>query len=111
MPLRDSWLADPLVMDSSFQLMILWSFAHKQMGSLPARTGSYRQYCTTFPPLTRIQCRVTKVGNNSVCANIDFIDEHSRQLLARIADYECTMTADLRQAFGNNKLRTDQESV
>ncbi len=111
MPLRDSWLADPLVMDGSFQLMILWSFAHKQMGSLPARTGSYRQYCTTFPPLTRIQCRVTKVGNNSVCANIDFIDEHSRQLLARIADYECTMTADLRQAFANNELKTDQESV
>ncbi len=38
-PLRNSWLADPLALDSSFQMMILWSFERYQSGSLPVSPG------------------------------------------------------------------------
>ena len=103
-PLRDSWITDPQVLDSSFQMMILWSFANKDLGSLPSFAGKYRQYCESFPQATRIQCRVTKVSNNSACANIDFLDERSRQLLARLEGYECTMTENLHQSFLDNKI-------
>ncbi|MEA3465141.1 MAG: SDR family NAD(P)-dependent oxidoreductase, partial [Thermodesulfobacteriota bacterium] len=104
-PLRSSWITDPQVIDSSFQMMILWSFAQKELGSLPSFAGHYRQYCEQFPVgTTRIQCRVTKASKHSATANIDFIDEQSRQLLARIDGYECTMTEALEQAFYNNKL-------
>ncbi|MCK4536409.1 MAG: SDR family NAD(P)-dependent oxidoreductase, partial [Desulfuromonadales bacterium] len=43
-PLRNAWLADPLVLDSGFQMMILWSFEKYQAGSLPVFAGRYRQY-------------------------------------------------------------------
>ena len=104
-PLRSSWIADPQVLDSSFQMMILWSFAQKHLGSLPSFVGHYRQYCEQFPAgSTRIQCRVTKASQHSASANIDFIDAHSHQLLARLDGYECTMTDNLRQAFINNQM-------
>ena len=104
-PLRNQWLADPQALDSSFQMMILWSFAQKKLGSLPSFIAEYRQYCEQFPVgSTRIQCRVTKVNNHSATANIDFIDGQSRQLIARLTGYECTMTEGLQQAFYDNKL-------
>ena len=104
-PLRNSWIADPQVLDSSFQMMILWSFAQKQLGSLPSFAGHYRQYCEQFPAGNiRIQCRVTKASQHSASANIDFIDAQTHQLLARMNSYECTMTDNLRQAFINNQL-------
>ena len=104
-PLRTSWIADPQVLDSSFQMMILWSFAQKKLGSLPSFASHYRQYCEQFPAgKVRIQCRVTKASQHSASANIEFIDERTRQLLARMDGYECTMTENLQQAFSNNQL-------
>lgn len=104
-PLRHSWLADPQILDSSFQLMILWCFGHKQQGSLPSLAASYRQFSPSFPgPNTRIQCRITKSSEHSVQASIDFIDEDSQQLIARMEGYECTMTPTLEQAFRLNSL-------
>jgi hypothetical protein len=86
-------------------MMILWSFAQKQLGSLPSFAGHYRQYCEQFPAGNiRIQCRVTKASQHSASANIDFIDAQTHQLLARMNSYECTMTDNLRQAFINNQL-------
>ena len=43
-PMRSSWLADPMILDASFQMMILWSFQRSNTASLPTRIGSYRQY-------------------------------------------------------------------
>jgi len=104
-PLRSSWIADPQVLDSSFQMMILWSFAQKGLGSLPSYARNYRQYCEQFPAGdTRIQCRVTKASQNSASACIDFIDAQTHKLLARLEGYECTMTDNLREAFINNQL-------
>src|SRR4029079_14540325 len=34
-PLRSSWIADPLIVDCSFQLMCLWSKFQHQAGSVP----------------------------------------------------------------------------
>ncbi|MFH1028272.1 MAG: SDR family NAD(P)-dependent oxidoreductase, partial [Pseudomonadota bacterium] len=48
-PFRSDWLSDPLVMDSAFQLMILWSFERFGSGSLPCFAGRYRQYHDSFP--------------------------------------------------------------
>src|SRR5205807_1786887 len=42
-PLRNTWLADPLVIDSAFQLIVLWTFENLGCGSLPCFVGSYRQ--------------------------------------------------------------------
>src|SRR5439155_16138456 len=43
-PLRGSWLADPLVLDSAFQMMIVWCYEQLGACSLPCFIGGYRQY-------------------------------------------------------------------
>src|SRR5207247_5905505 len=48
-PLRSDWLLDPLIVDSVFQMAILWCIEEMGHPSLPARLASYRQYRPTFP--------------------------------------------------------------
>ncbi|MEA3545350.1 MAG: SDR family NAD(P)-dependent oxidoreductase [Thermodesulfobacteriota bacterium] len=104
-PLRNSWLADPLALDSSFQMMILWSFEQYQAGSLPVFVGRYRQYQPKFPERgVEIRVRLTKQNHNRAIANIDFIDPLDGLLVARIENYECVIDASLNATFQRNKL-------
>jgi acyl transferase domain-containing protein len=104
-PLRYNWLAEPQVLDSSFQMMILWCYREKQQGSLPMYAGSYRQYREGFDATAvRIQCRIGKQNGQVISADIDFIDEHNGELIARLQDYQCTMIETLTQSFANNTL-------
>jgi acyl carrier protein/NAD(P)-dependent dehydrogenase (short-subunit alcohol dehydrogenase family) len=104
-PLRNSWLADPLAIDSSFQMMILWSFERYKAGSLPVFTGRYRQYREHFPEKgAEIRIRITDHSASKARADIDFIDPLSGALIARIEDYECVIDASLNESFQRNKL-------
>jgi NAD(P)-dependent dehydrogenase (short-subunit alcohol dehydrogenase family)/acyl carrier protein len=105
-PLRNSWLADPLALDSSFQLMILWSFERYQAASLPVFAGRYRQYRESFPAAgSEIRIRITRQQASKATADIDFVDAASGQLIARIEDYECVIDPSLNQSFQRNKLQ------
>ena len=105
-PLRNSWLADPLALDSSFQMMILWSFERFQAGSLPVFAGRYRQYREVFPAAgCEIRIRVTRQQESKATADIDFVDPADGRLVARIEDYECVIDASLNQSFQRNKLQ------
>ncbi len=104
-PLRNSWLADPLILDSSFQMMILWSFQHYGVGSLPSFVGQYRQYVNRFPKEgARILIQVMEHNKRKATANIEFVDRVKGDLIARIDGYECTLVASLKAAFQNNTL-------
>ena len=105
-PLRNSWLADPLVLDSSFQLMILWSFERYKSGSLPVFAGRYRQYCDRFPESgAEIRIRIIRQSASKAAAEIDFVDPGSGALIARIEDYECVIDASLNASFQKNRLQ------
>ncbi len=105
-PLRNSWLADPLALDSSFQMMILWSFERYQAGSLPVFAGRYRQYQDKFPETgAEIRVRVTSQSASKATAEIDFVDPTSGALIARIEDYQCVIDASLNASFQRNKLQ------
>lgn len=105
-PLRNSWLADPLVLDSSFQMLILWSFERYQAGSLPVFVGRYRQYSEKFPECgAEIRIRIVKQSPNKATAEIDFVDPVSGQLLARMEDFECVIDASLNESFQRNTLQ------
>ena len=105
-PLRNSWLADPLALDSSFQLMILWSFERYKSGSLPVFAGRYRQYRDRFPESgAEIRIRITRQSASKAAAEIDFVDPGSGALIARIEDYECVIDASLNASFQRNKLQ------
>jgi hypothetical protein len=102
-PLRGQWLADPLVLDGAFQLVILWGFAQHGAGSLPVHVGRYRQFCRSFPTAVRVQANVTSDTGTLVRAAIEFRD-HTGALLARIDDYECVIDASLNEAFRRNRI-------
>ncbi|PLX72401.1 MAG: beta-ketoacyl synthase, partial [Desulfuromonas sp.] len=105
-PLRNSWLADPLALDVSFQLMILWSFEQYQAGSLPVFAGRYRQYRDRFPESgVEIRVRVTAQSASKATAEIDFVDPLSDSLVARLENYECVIDASLNASFQRNKLQ------
>jgi NAD(P)-dependent dehydrogenase (short-subunit alcohol dehydrogenase family)/acyl carrier protein len=104
-PLRSSWFADPLALDSSFQLLILWSFEQYQSGSLPVFAGRYRQYQEKFPETgVEIRVQITQQNKNRATANIDFVDPLDGLLIARIENYECVIDASLNATFQRNKL-------
>ena len=105
-PLRNSWLSDPLALDSSFQMMILWSFERFDAGSLPVFAGRYRQYADRFPAEgSEIRIHVTRQSQSQATADIDFVDPVNGRLVARIEDYECVIDASLNKSFQRNKLQ------
>jgi acyl transferase domain-containing protein len=105
-PLRTAWLSDPLALDCSFQMMILWSFERYKAGSLPVFAGRYRQYQDSFPASgAEIRVQVTNQNANKATAQIDFIDPATGSLVARIEDYECIIDASLNASFQRNKLQ------
>ncbi|PLX98370.1 MAG: beta-ketoacyl synthase [Desulfuromonas sp.] len=104
-PLRNSWFSDPLALDSSFQMLILWSFERYQAGSLPVFTERYRQFVDRFPEKgVEIRARIIEQNAHRACADIDFVDTASGQLVARIENYECVIDASLNASFRRNKL-------
>jgi hypothetical protein len=103
-PLRSGWVADPLVLDASFQMMILWTLAQRDTGSLPCFAGRYRQYRKAFPagPST-VVIRVRRDDGKFARADIDYLDAENR-VVAQMQDYECVMEKNLAQAFRRNQL-------
>ncbi|OWK42289.1 type I polyketide synthase [Fimbriiglobus ruber] len=103
-PLRSAWVADPLVIDASFQMMILWSFAQHGAGSLPCFAGRYRQYRRAFPAgPARVVIRVTRDNGSFARADIDYLDADGI-VIAQVQDYECVIDRQLDQAFRRNQL-------
>jgi acyl transferase domain-containing protein/acyl carrier protein/NAD(P)-dependent dehydrogenase (short-subunit alcohol dehydrogenase family) len=104
-PFRSSWITDPLVIDSAFQMMILWSFERFGAGSLPCFAGRYRQFAETFPrDGVQVVVRITAERENSAHADMEFLEVGSGKLVARLEDYECVIDPSLKQAFRRNKL-------
>ncbi len=104
-PLRSSWFADPLILDSSFQSLILWSFDQYQAGSLPVFADRYRQYRDQFPQHgVEIRIKVTEQSSHRAHARIDFVDSQDGSLVARMDNYECVIDPSLNKTFQRNKL-------
>ena len=92
------------MLDASFQMMILWSFAQHGSGSLPCFAGRYRQYRRSFPTgPTKVVVRVTRDNGSFARADIDYLDADG-VVVAQMQDYECVIDAGLNQAFRRNQL-------
>jgi hypothetical protein len=103
-PPRSAWVADPLVIDASFQMSILWSFAQHGSACLPCFVGRYRQYRRAFPTSpVRVVLRVTRDNGAFARADIDYLDA-AGALIAQVQDYECIIDRSLDQAFRKNQL-------
>ena len=103
-PLRSSWVAEPMVLDAAFQLMILWSLAQHGSPSLPCFVGRYRQYRRSFPAgPVKVVIRVTRDNGTFARADMDFLDA-AGVVVARLQDFECMIEANLAQSFRRNTL-------
>jgi acyl transferase domain-containing protein/NAD(P)-dependent dehydrogenase (short-subunit alcohol dehydrogenase family) len=103
-PLRSGWVAEPLVLDSSFQMMILWTRYQHDTGSLPCFAGRYRQYRKAFPAdPTKVVIRIRRDDGKFARADVDFLDPDGR-VIAQMQDYECVMEKTLNQAFRRNQI-------
>jgi hypothetical protein len=106
-PLRNGWLADPLALDSAFQMMVLWSCEKYGSCSLPCCVGRYRQYRRSFPRETiRVTAAVKETGNHRARADIVFQDS-AGQVIARLENYECVIDATLNEAFRRKHLSNE----
>lgn len=107
-PLRPSWLADPMALDCSFQMMILWSYEHRQGASLPCAIKRYRQFKPAFPKNgTRVVIRITSARSPLLTADIHFLDRKGN-LIAFAEGYECVVDPGLKDAFRLNRLKLEQ---
>ena len=107
-PLRQRWLADPLVLDCSFQMMVVWSQEQHGAPSLPCHVTRYRQYQRAFPPTgARVVIHVTRDSDLHALADIDYLDDRG-QLIARLEGYECVIDPALSRAFGRQPLASPQ---
>ena len=103
-PLRGSWIADPLALDVSFQLMILWTLGEQRAPSLPCAAVRYRQFAARFPREgVRVVARVTQATPQKATADIEFLDA-SGGVVARMEGYECVIDPSLSGAFRRNAL-------
>src|SRR5262249_12959381 len=92
-PVRAAWLADPLALDTAFQLLSVWSFQVHQAVSLPCFAGSYRQFRRAFPgDGVSVSVRVRKDAGSTVRADVEFTDADGR-LVAKLTDAEHVVDA------------------
>jgi NAD(P)-dependent dehydrogenase (short-subunit alcohol dehydrogenase family) len=103
-PLRSGWVTEPLVLDASFQMMILWTRFQHDTGSLPCFAGRYRQYRKAFPAdPTTIVIRIRRDDGKFARADVDYLDPDGR-IIAQMQDYECVMDQKLNQQFRRNQI-------
>jgi hypothetical protein len=103
-PLRQKWIADPLILDGGFQMMILWSVAHSGAPGLPCYVARYRQYRRAFPAEgARVALEIGKATELHALGDLDFLAADG-QVIARMEGAECTLDAGLERAFRRNRL-------
>ena len=104
-PLRNTWLTDPLAIDSAFQLVVLWCRERLGANSLPTAIGGYRQFRRAFPAEgVRVVAEIRQASDTRAVADIEFLDA-SGELVARLGAYECVVDASLNQAFRRNQMK------
>ena len=103
-PLRAAWIADPQIVDSAFQMMILWSFAEHGSGCLPCFVGSYRQYRRALPAGSiQIRIRIKSENGSMARADIEFLDA-AGAIVAAMENHESVIDEKLNKAFRKNRL-------
>jgi acyl transferase domain-containing protein/NAD(P)-dependent dehydrogenase (short-subunit alcohol dehydrogenase family) len=103
-PLRGRWLTDPLAIDCSFQLIVLWSREQLGADSLPTAVGRYRQFRAGLGDGTlRVLAEIRQATDARAVADIELVDQRG-ELVAQIDSYECIVDPSLSEAFRRNQL-------
>lgn len=89
------WLIDPVVIDSAFQLSILWERAHYDMTFLISRVGSYRRFGSFSNQPVRCWAEMhAGAGGHLLSTNFRFVDERGK-VIALIEEMEGSCSKEL----------------
>jgi NAD(P)-dependent dehydrogenase (short-subunit alcohol dehydrogenase family)/acyl carrier protein len=98
-PLRSRWIADPLVLDSAFQMAIVWCHWKHGLVCLPSFAAAYRQYCPRFPESgVSAVLEVRHCSDRKLLGDFTFLDGE-KTVLAQLKGYEAIMDPGLLKAF------------
>jgi hypothetical protein len=102
-PFADAWIADPMVLDTAFQIAVLWTYEHTGMVSLPSYVSAYRQYRQHFPVgnVTAV-LEVNNVTEHKLTGDFTFMDEENK-VVAKMNGYEAVIDETLMKAFKPEK--------
>jgi hypothetical protein len=82
------WLIDPVMVDSAFQMQVIWARLHWDVTLLPAGVKAYRRIAKATPGPIRHEMRVRPESQAPVCRiDHDFYDVSGR-LIGRLVDVE-----------------------
>ena len=95
----NEWMADPLAIDSAFQMAILWCYENEGLVSLPVYFSEYRQYRKSFPEenITAV-LEVRDVNDHKMKGDFTFLDSE-KGVVAKITGYESVMDKSLINTF------------
>ncbi len=89
------WLIDPVVIDSAFQLSILWERAHYDMTFLISSVGAYRRFGSFSTQPVRCWAEMhAGAGGHLLSTNFHFVDE-SGKVIALIEKMEGSCSKEL----------------
>jgi len=108
-PLRSNWVADPLILDSAYQMAILWCYEEKGVASLPSFSKSYKQYTRAFPSdgITAVM-EVNEVSDHKMKSDFTFLNSNN-DVVATITGYEAIMDSSLIESFGKKAVEKKPE--
>ena len=90
---KGQWLIDPVILDSSLQLAILWERVFYDMTPLPARFLCYHRFDS--PPTAPVQCYVhtkTNLEGHILIADMYYVDNSGRVVgILEQMESSCTM--------------------
>jgi hypothetical protein len=96
------WVIDPVVVDSGFQLAILYARVHSDMTPLPARFKSYRRFAPLAGPAIRCEFRASaSAGGRVLETQTAFLDADGR-LLGVLEDMELSCSRELNRLAGQS---------
>jgi acyl transferase domain-containing protein/NAD(P)H-dependent flavin oxidoreductase YrpB (nitropropane dioxygenase family)/NAD(P)-dependent dehydrogenase (short-subunit alcohol dehydrogenase family) len=99
---EERWLIDPLMLDSGFQLLILWSRQHWSMTTLPSRFRAYQRF--DAQPSEQVYCEVRmrpNTGGQIIHADIVFANSRG-QVIGILEDAEGGCTTALNRLVGRD---------
>ncbi len=102
-PIRNRWITEPLVLDSGFQMVILWCLHQLDAPSLPCGIRHYRQYQSTFPSPSRVSIHITSHPANHVQGDM-LIQSDEGAVIATMSGFEFITDPSLKEAFKDRTL-------
>lgn len=103
-PHGQDWGMDPLIMDSAFQMMVLWCQEYWGMPSLPLAFSSCEFFVDKIDaPQAEVRARIVKDKAPRLVADLELVGPGGK-LLARIRGYVGIGSPSLLQSFQKNKV-------